>query len=338
MSAVLPKLNIAAHFRHTVDGAGDRCSPDRTLREAAVGVIAETQTDRTELGHRYPCGRIADCGHVADELDLANFPLARREYTLAAGTRSDLAFADDSQRVAIEIVVTHDVESETAAAYKRAGVTVYRVKIEDWDDVELLRARVDAESAGAVCADCVTKAQVAEQRWLRRVRELQIGARKWTEIAFANARIPKDTTLPRKVWKLRHADGARPSAAQSRFCNTWANRLTQLGFQQHNPDKPYLFRRRFTATGRAIMVYAEIESDFGETRVRVYSDKAMGRGNSDYGDGYCFAQCERCVFYAALNACAIEIMVDGWFRGMTDYRLTHNPSGQRAIRDSISHV
>lgn len=78
MSAVLPKLNIAAHFRHTVDGAGDRCSPDRTLHEAAVGVIAETQTDRIELGHRYPCGRIADCGHVDDELDLADFPLARR--------------------------------------------------------------------------------------------------------------------------------------------------------------------------------------------------------------------------------------------------------------------
>lgn len=325
MSAVLPNLNIASHFRHTVDGAGDRCSPDNALHAAAVGVIVETQIEQIKLRLRYPCGRTADCGHVANELDLAEFPPARKEYALAPKTRADVAFVDDSRRVAIEIVVTHDVEPETSAAYKRAGVAVYRVNISDWDDVEQLRTRVDAESAGEDCEGCVAQVRIAEQNWREKVRNLKIDARKWTEAAFIDARIPENPPQPRDVRKLRYSDGGRLSVEQSRFCSMWANRLTGLGFYQHNTDKPYLFRRRFTAAGRRgeIWVYAEIEeSDSGDMRVRPYSDKAMGCGDSDYG-GYCLerARCGRCVFYEALNACAIEIMRDGWFHGMTDYRL-----------------
>lgn len=326
MSAVLPNLNIAAHFRHTAEGAGDRCSPDNALHAAAVGVIVESQTERIKRGTRYPCGRTADCGHVANELDLAEFPPARTEYALTPGTRADVAFADESRRAAIEVVVTHDVEPETAAAYKRAGVAVYRVNISDWDGVEQLRASVDAESAGEDCEGCMARARIAEQNWREKVRNLKIDARKWTDSAFMDARIPKSPPQPREVWTLRYSDDARLSAEQSRFCNVWANRLAGLGFYQHNPNKPYLFGRRFTAAERRgeVWVYAEIEeSDSGDMRVRPYSDKAMGCGGSDYGVGYCFdsARCERCVFYEALNACAIKVMVEGWFHGMTDYRL-----------------
>lgn len=115
----------AHHFAHKVVG---RCDPDHTLHETAKMYVeklflnAKKSGDHLDIQHACPC-----CGSVS-HTDMAAGDYITREETVIQDTRSDLAvFRDGRPYMIIEVVVTHDLEDGTRAAYEKSGVLVVRV-------------------------------------------------------------------------------------------------------------------------------------------------------------------------------------------------------------------
>ena len=70
----------------------------------------------------------------ATELDLAESWECAVETSIVPHTRTDPAFTHPDGQIAVEVVNTHDMEPETEAAYKRAGVPVAIVRVE-WETI-----------------------------------------------------------------------------------------------------------------------------------------------------------------------------------------------------------
>ena len=81
------------------------------------------------------------------------------------GTRSDVVLEHgDGRLVIVEVVVTHDLEEETARAYRHAGVPFVRLW-PSWESAKRLRdALNDGEGEGFGVAACSACARVRAKR------------------------------------------------------------------------------------------------------------------------------------------------------------------------------
>lgn len=116
------------HFAHS--RAPRDCEPDGALHRAAQEVVQAALTSAAQQGEPYelrlPCATCREL--LAFNLAVSGLSV-EAEHSLVPHTRSDLVVYRPNQNpVVVEIVVTHDLEPETAARYNDAGTTVFVVK------------------------------------------------------------------------------------------------------------------------------------------------------------------------------------------------------------------
>ena len=238
-----------AHFRTPRD-----CEPDGALHRAAQEVVQAALIRAAQQGEPYevrlPC---ATCRELL-AFDLAVPHLSvEAEHSLVSHTRSDLVVYRPGQNpVVVEIVVTHDLEPETAARYNDAGTTVFVVK-PAWDTLRHLRHGFIPDRSMGVrpvqCDEC--------RRAERRRAELE----EWAagKLSRLDARVAFDgRDLPFRPWH-RDRFGRSLYLGVREHLHAAALILTELGFRQTR-DKPWLFWFRIAPD---CIVFA----NFGSTEV-----------------------------------------------------------------------
>lgn len=138
------------HFAHHA-GA---CSAESLLHATCKLLIQQSFRRAALAGRPYhltwwcpPCSTRKNTDltrHVAD---------AHVELSGADGTRSDVLFTGGLKPVAVEVVVTHDVELETLARYASVGIPVYTTR-PTWDGLSRYVFGVDAEKAFNADPNC----------------------------------------------------------------------------------------------------------------------------------------------------------------------------------------
>ena len=175
------------------------------------------------------------------------------EHSLVPHTRSDLVvYRPEQSPVVIEIVVTHDLEPETASQYDNAGTTVFVTK-PAWDTLRHLERGITPDRSMGVrpvqCYEC------------RRAERRRAQLREWSagKLPRLDARVAFDgRDLPFRPW---HHDrfGRVLYLGVREHLHAAALILTELGFRQTR-DKPWLFWFRITPD---CIVFA----NFGSTEV-----------------------------------------------------------------------
>ena len=229
------------HFAHK---AGDgQCEKDNTLHEAAKAFICQSFLHAVTTGGKYhvgyPCERCKTPISVNVAVEGASIASER---IVVKGTRSDLAVfqPDGSLRVIIEIVVTHDLESDTKQKYEAANYPVVTVK-PSWDTLPDLRQAavgsriLNVTNKHRYCGDC-REAQQKKRPARAWASETQPGKmHQEYKVAWSLARslvarirpqagrIPPLTCIPPLN---RHPRDQVMASAQ---------KLARLGFQQQTP-------------------------------------------------------------------------------------------------------
>ena len=281
MSAVVLVTRKAPHFRHTTPEY--YCDPDNALHTYAVQLIQQAHDVAMSTGGKYmflrPC---ANCKGVATEIDLADAWEYDPEKSMAPHTRSDLAFThSDGRRLAVEVVVNHDMEPETEVAYRSAGIPIAIVR-PNWETVDRLLDSLQIEESRNFDPDRCTSCEAAKKE---RVAERE-AARLRREHTYRTRRGTVDTVLAKMERRRSSRPLFRPwyHGKPGMFSNNptpmypqtqrrvFANAiiLAELGFEQHNQKKPWLFRYPIHK-GREVILYADLG---GSDVVPIYEDTA----------------------------------------------------------------
>ena len=242
----------AWHFAHFA--ASDECEPDGALHSAAQRVIRAALTRAAQQGESYevrlPCS-------TCSELRAFNLAVpglsVEAEHSVVSHTRSDLVvYRPEQSPVVIEIVVTHDLEPETASRYDDAGATVFVVK-PAWGMLRDLERGIAPDRSMGVrpvqCGEC------------RRAEHRRAQLEQWAagKLSRLDARVPHDRhDLPFRPWHHDRYGRNLYIGVRSRI-HAAALILTELGFHQTR-DKPWLFWFRVTPD---CVVFA----NFGSTEV-----------------------------------------------------------------------
>ena len=255
--------HVRPHFAHKVQSNPDSCDPDNALHRAAVANILEGFAEAVESGSPYlvsiPCAYGGPACQRAIEIDVSG-PGARAvaEVAAVAGTRADVAIYGPAEwgnalpRWIIEVVVTHDLESDTRARYVTSGIPLAQVA-PTWESLDDLRSGVSGFGFLNVsrrnCAGCAG----AMLEYLERAAEAERGReaeRAAAELLAAQARAALAVIAPRPDLVIKPAPiaidraGHRLRRVSRENLTSAISRLIFLGFEQHNHDKPYLARIR----------------------------------------------------------------------------------------------
>lgn len=227
---MMPRLGSvnAHHFAHKAAG---KCDPDNALHETAKAYVeklfldARGRGERLDIQHACP-----ECGTTL-HTDMAAGDRIALEESAVPNTRSDLvAFRGGRPHMIVEVVVTHDLDGDTSAAYERSGILVVRVH-PSW-------------TANGVACD-VGKALNAPvcDRCMARARHVDDFMSDMTSVGG----------LPRPVTRDRFD---RPLYRSVRSeANEQALLIMRCGFEQQ-PSRPTLFKYET----RFWRVYADIDS------------------------------------------------------------------------------
>ncbi len=161
------------HFAHKAGFV--QCEKDKTLHEAAKAFICLGFRRAIATGGEYRVGYpCKGCETPISQNVAGGGASIASEKVVVKGTRSDLVVfrPDGSLRVIIEIVVTHDLESDTKQRYKEANYPVITVK-PSWDTLlalfqSAIGSRIlNVKGDTRYCDDC--RAAQAPQTQQRRV-------------------------------------------------------------------------------------------------------------------------------------------------------------------------
>ena len=226
----------AWHFAHYV--ATSDCEPDDALHRAAQEVIRVALTRAEQQRERYEVWlQCADCPE-SRAFDLVVPSLSvQTEHSFVPRVRSDLAVLRPEQvPLAIEVVVTHDLEPDTESRYLSADVPVFVVR-PTWDTLRNLERGITPSRTVGVqrvrCDKC--------RRTERRRSDLD----QWTaeKLSRLDARLShRRRGLPFRPWRHDRFGDALFGDARSRI-HAAALILTELGFRQTR-HKPWLFSFR----------------------------------------------------------------------------------------------
>ena len=148
------------HFAHKAGFV--QCEKDNTLHEAAKAFICQSFRCAVATGAEYHVGYPCERCKTPISVNVASEGASiASERIVVKGTRSDVAVfqPDGSLRVIIEIVVTHDLESDTKQRYEAADCPVVTVE-PSWDTLlDLRQAAVgsrilNVENEHRYCGDC----------------------------------------------------------------------------------------------------------------------------------------------------------------------------------------
>ena len=152
---MIPKMGDknTYHFAHKTDAV---CAPNNALHETAKAYIIKQFRDVSRIGTDYtmsiPC---SECRRQVTEYNLTASGASKKpETSVIEETRSDLVvFWNDGAtlRTIIEVVVTHELESNTRDAYLKSGVPVIIVR-SSWSDLSRIR-----NTLNVVCKACATR-------------------------------------------------------------------------------------------------------------------------------------------------------------------------------------
>ena len=170
-------IKPTAHFAHKADVA---CSGETALHKAAKVAISRSHANGALQVLSWECPRCKRCLHLTDLRSL----VLREEARPCEGVVSDVLGVDASgnPRVAIEVVVTHDVEVETLERYRSLGIHVFALR-PSWGIVGDIVRGVDPLTveyrAGLVdtssCEGCQQVFREKEE-WAARERAQQVKA------------------------------------------------------------------------------------------------------------------------------------------------------------------
>ena len=214
------------HFAHKAGFV--QCEKDNTLHEAAKAFICQGFLHAVATGGEYQVGYPCERCKTPISVNVATKDaIIASERTVVKGTRSDLAVfqPDGSLRVIIEIVVTHDLESDTKQRYEEANYPVVTVE-PSWDTLRALRQ--------ATIGSRILNIKTDEQRYCsdcrdtRKKRESQV--RSWEasethrrKVKQYHRRAQASGTQPRKMkqahrlaWSLARSlvAGIRPHSGR----------------------------------------------------------------------------------------------------------------------------
>jgi len=172
-------IKPTAHFAHRADVVA-ACSGETALHKAAKSAIVHAHARGALQSLAWECPLCRRCRHLTDLRSLA----LRAEARPCEGVVSDVLGEDSAgePRVAIEVVVTHDLEAETSERYRARGIRVFVLR-PSWGIVGDLVRGVDPllvdHRAGLVDASsCEGCQQVLRERaeWAARERRQKISA------------------------------------------------------------------------------------------------------------------------------------------------------------------
>ncbi len=186
------------HFAHKAGFV--QCEKDNTLHEAAKAFIRQGFLHAVATGGEYqvgyPCEGCEAPISVNVAIESANIA---SEKTVVKGTRSDLIVfqPDGSPRIIIEVVVTHDLESDTKQRYEEANYPVVMVK-PSWETLpDLRRAAIGSRILNIkgdkhrYCNDC---RNIQKKKAAARAEEAEI----YRRIEQVNGRGPRSPHEPLK--------------------------------------------------------------------------------------------------------------------------------------------
>ena len=157
---MIPKMGARNkhHFAHKTDRA---CDPDNALHETSKAHILKRFEDARGTGGGCIMKALCStCSKQTIEYDLTDGGASiKPEASAIEGTRSDLVvFGADgvTPRAIIEVVVTHDLEPGTRAAYLKSGVPVIIVW-PFWINLSNVRGTLNME-----CTACATRSRDLE--------------------------------------------------------------------------------------------------------------------------------------------------------------------------------
>lgn len=166
------------HFAHKGD-LERTCSPETALHRLGKAFIMQgfesAVAEKRPFNLRWPCPR---CGVVSTQDCTRWCSRIEPEGVATAGVRSDLVLHGPTP-CAVEVVVTHDLEEQTAVLYAAAKIPVFIVR-PSWDSVGALREEIVAESlrfaADPNCIGCRELDELAKKQdvaaFLARLRRL----------------------------------------------------------------------------------------------------------------------------------------------------------------------
>ena len=236
------------HFAHKA--GQEQCDPDNALHETAKAAICEGFLRALRDGQEYAvsiaCDRCA--GKIGTNVAIDGATIAT-ERIAVTGTRSDLVIttADgNTPRIIVEIVVHHDLETETKTRYETSGIPIIKV-IPTWETVDTLREAIDSpESLNAkitTCRQCRHQ-EALHQRWLTTI-----------EAQLQKAIGHKQVTRPRieQITKDRYDSFLRADTRSQ--VNKNARSLAELGFLQQK-TRATLFKVQIPQW----TIYADLDS------------------------------------------------------------------------------
>ena len=170
----------------------------------------------------------------------------------------------DGRKIAVEVVNTHEMESETEAAYASAGIPVATIPVE-WATLERLCTGLSVNDSRNfnrdICNECDEKRLEAEKRLDQRKRYVN-------NVLSGMTRRQRAEPLFRPWLEAKDFLPMSPRTQRMVFAN--AIILTELGFEQHNLEKPWLFRLVIYRKSNVIL-YADLG---GSDVIPTYKDTA----------------------------------------------------------------
>ena len=276
------------HFSHVHSG-GANCDRDQVIHTSAILAIKKGIEHAIEVGGSYPLRwRCGHCGTVAPEELARSDTIVVKERTSVEQTRSDLIVRWGNEQRIIEVVFTHEPSQPTHERYRQSGVSVILVRVGGMDDVVPLEAALDAHEGinypKTACDECERRRRAeAEQDERRRKAKAEQDERrrkakaereeraavwaKWREsIREADGKTrkairaflqPLDGPMPvHKYWKGGRM-GSIPTTRLEKI-HREQRKLIRLGFSQHNDDKLWLMRKKFTdGEGEELWAYVD---------------------------------------------------------------------------------
>lgn len=277
MNAVVQVTKKTPHFRHHPDT--EPCDPDDYLHTAAIETVRQAHSDALKRDCTYKLTRHCwNCEAFSTEIDLADEWICAKEHSIVEHTRSDLVFTHtDGRRIIVEVVVTHNMEPETRAAYENAGipVAVIRPTLETLNNLSYSLHIKDSLNFGSNrCFRCEERYQAereAERKEREREAERERSRRKTVDIVLSRMKRETTPSAPEfRPWYCgKHQTPMYPKTQRKVFAN--AVILISLGFKQHNPaNKPWLFRYPIHEREK-VFLYADLG---GSDIVPIYEDTA----------------------------------------------------------------
>ena len=279
-------IKPTAHFAHKVDAA---CSGETALHKAAKAAILYAHAGGVLKALSWECPHCKRCLH---RTNLRSFVL-RSEMSPCTGVVSDVLGLDAAgdSRVAIEVVVTHDVEAETLSRYRASGLYVFVLR-PTWGligdivrgvdplPVDHLLGFVDTTACEG-CREVLSEKREWEDRerrqkeaswwkaWLTTWRH--VGNEALTRSEEQQRALQATRVREAAVWQ-RFADGWRRIAEQliASWWSAWHRQWREISAER---VRPYNWLRAWQATWEAI----SREHAAAETRREVIRTQASAR-------------------------------------------------------------